>query len=253
MDGKKEAHTSLAGLSVEVYLSEVIKLLVFDLDGTLADTANDLAAAVNHAIAHAGHSPLPLDTIIGFLGDGARTLITRSLMASGDGDASSDEIDGSLEAFLEFYRDNCLAETRPYPGVLASLQMLAGMRKAVLTNKPDEPARKIVAGLGMAGHFTRLVGGDNPFGKKPDPGALRQIMEAEGVSAQETLMIGDGLQDLRVAKRAGTHFLGFTGGMAPAEALVRENPESVFASMDALPRSIAALEARIGAQAGDRP
>jgi phosphoglycolate phosphatase len=231
----------------------VIKLLVFDLDGTLADTGKDLAASVNHAIAQAGHSPLPLGTVIEFLGDGARTLIARSLMASGDGNASGDEIDGALEAFLEYYRDHCLQETRLYPGMLEALEQLPSLRKAVLTNKPDGPARKIIAGLGLAGYFARVVGGDNPFGKKPDPGALRQIMEAERVSPQETIMIGDGLQDLHVAKRAGAHFLGFLGGMNPGKVLLRENPESVFESMQALPRALAGLQERLAATAGGRP
>jgi phosphoglycolate phosphatase len=252
VDGQKEAHTSLAGSTIEVYLSSVIKLLVFDLDGTLADTSKDLAASVNHAIAQAGHSPLPLDTVIDFLGDGARTLIARSLMASGDGEASGDEIDGALEAFLEQYRDHCLQETRLYPGMLAALEQMPLLRKAVLTNKPDEPARKILAGLGLAGHFARVVGGDNPFGKKPDPGALRQIMEAEGASPPATVMIGDGLQDLNVAKRAGTHFMGFLGGLSPREALLRENPEFVFESMQALPQALAALQARLAATSGSR-
>src|SRR3954463_1494275 len=79
---------SLAGPLEEVYLSKVLKLLVFDLDGTLADTSHDLAVSVNHALSRAGHSPLPLGTVVGFLGDGARTLITRSLMASGNGETS---------------------------------------------------------------------------------------------------------------------------------------------------------------------
>jgi phosphoglycolate phosphatase len=252
VDGKKEAHRSLVGLSVEVYLSKVIKLLVFDLDGTLADTGNDLADSVNHAIAQAGHSPLPLDTVIGFLGDGACTLITRSLMASGDGTASPEEIDGALEAFLDYYRAHCLKETRLYPGVKESLARLSGLAKAILTNKPDEPARKVVEGLGLSGHFPTLVGGDNPFGKKPDPGALRHIMEAAGVSPEETLMIGDGVQDLRVAKRAGTHFLGFTGGMAPEEILRTEAPESVFPDMAGLPQAIEALNATLAGEPGAR-
>ncbi|MEO7423636.1 MAG: HAD-IA family hydrolase [Fibrobacteria bacterium] len=230
----------------------MIKLLVFDLDGTLADTGKDLAASVNHAIAQAGHSPLPLGTVIDFLGDGARTLIARSLMASGDGNASGDEIDGALEAFLEYYRDHCLKDTRLYPGMLEALEQLPSLRKAVLTNKPDEPARKIIAGLGLAGHFARVVGGDNPFGKKPDPGALRQIMETERVSPQETIMIGDGLQDLLVAKRAGAHFLGFLSGLNPGKVLLRENPEFVLESMQALPRTLAGLQERLAATAGGR-
>jgi phosphoglycolate phosphatase len=228
----------------------VLKLLVFDLDGTLADTSHDLAVSVNHALTHEGHSPLPLGTVVGFLGDGARTLIMRSLMASGNGETSPGEIDDALESFLENYSEHCLGETKPYPGLVDSLKALGGLRKVVLTNKPDAPAHKVMEGLGLAPYFKRIVGGDNPFGKKPEPGALWEIMEMEGVSAAETVVIGDGVQDHQVAKRAGTHFLGFIGGLAPKEALLKEKPEASIAAMSELPAAISAINARIGSGKG---
>ncbi len=222
----------------------MIKLLVFDLDGTLADTRKDLAASVNAALSQLGSSPLPLESIIAFLGDGARNLLMRSIMAAGDGQASNAEIESGVEAFLEHYREHCLAETRAYPGLTESLGRLGRFRKAVLTNKHGEPARKILAGLGLAPHFTQVLGGDNPYGLKPDPEAMRKIMETEGVAPQETLLIGDGVQDLRTARRAGSHFLGFLGGMAPRAMMLAEHPEAVFEDMRGLVEAIAAVEAR---------
>lgn len=225
----------------------MLKLLVFDLDGTLADTSHDLAVSVNNALGRAGHSPLPLATVVGFLGDGARTLITRSLMASADGETSAGEIDDALAAFLEYYRDHCLIKTHLYPGVDSSLAALASYRKTVLTNKPEAAAKKVLSGLGLASRFIRIVGGDNPFGAKPEPGALWRMMEQEGVEPGETLMIGDGLQDFTLAKRAGTRFLGFTGGLAPAQALIKAEPEAVLGDMADLARAVADLAAGIGA------
>jgi phosphoglycolate phosphatase len=231
---------------VEVYLSKVLKLLVFDLDGTLADTRMDLARSVNHALASLGHTPLALETVVGFVGDGARNLLLRSLVAvgaAGEGKTGAVEIDAAVAAFLKHYQAHCLGETAAYPGVPDSLERLGGYRKAVLTNKPEAPARAILAGLGLASHFSQILGGDNPHGQKPDPAALRHIMRAEGVLPEETLMIGDGIQDLRAARRAGCRFLAFLGGMGSVSDMLAENPETTFTDMRRLPETVAAVAA----------
>lgn len=238
----------------------MLKLLVFDLDGTLADTRRDLAASVNAALAAIGRAPLPVETIVGFVGDGARNLLTRSLAAAleaeGNPPASATApatVDAALEAFLAHYREHCLIETRAYPGLAQALDRLSGYRKAVLTNKPGAPAARILKGLGMSGHFGHVFGGDNPFGQKPDPAALRKLMELESARPEETVMIGDGVQDLRAARRAGARFLGYLDGMGPPAALLAEGAEATFASMAELPAAVAALEAKGLAAAGGRP
>lgn len=245
---------------VEVYLSRVLKLLVFDLDGTLADTRHDLALSVNHALRASGRAPLPLSAVIGFVGDGARNLIQRSLAAASlgaaargadaVGAAADDPVDAALNTFLEHYAAHCLVETAAYSGVKASLDKLTGYAKAVLTNKPAAPARTILAGLGLADHFRLVLGGDNPHGPKPDPAGLVHIMAAEKAAPEETVLIGDGIQDLRAARNAGAHFLGFLGGMGSAEALRSENPEAVFEDMNRLPEALAALEAKLKTSGG---
>jgi phosphoglycolate phosphatase len=241
------------------YLSRVLKLLVFDLDGTLADTRRDLAASVNAALAALGRSALPVDTVVGFVGDGARNLLTRSLTAAGEGQASTATLDAAMEAFLAHYREHCLIETRAYPGLEQALERLSHYRKSVLTNKPVAPAIRILEGLGLAQHFGQVFGGDNPYGQKPDPAALRRLMELAGARPEETLMIGDGVQDLRAARRAGTRFLGYLEGMGPRAALLggggagAEGAEATFAAMAELPAAIAALEnGGAAAAAGDR-
>ena len=152
-------------------------------------------------------------------------------------------MDAALEAFLAHYREHCLIETRAYPGLAQALDRLSGYRKAVLTNKPGAPAVRILAGLGLAAHFGHVFGGDNPYGQKPDPAALRKLMELEGARPEETLMIGDGVQDLRAARRAGARFLGYLEGMGPPQALLAEGAEATFATMAELPAAMAALEA----------
>jgi AHBA synthesis associated protein len=107
--------------------------------------------------------------------------------------------------------------------------------------------------LGLAHRFAHVFGGDNPYGQKPEPAALRKLMELEGARPEETVMIGDGVQDLRAARRAGTRFLGFLNGMAPRAALLAEGPEATFAEMAGLALAIADLETRAAAVSGDRP
>jgi phosphoglycolate phosphatase len=235
----------------EVYLSRVLKLLVFDLDGTLADTRHDLAMSVNHALQATGHGRIPLAAVSGFVGDGARNLIRRSLAAAVTGAVPEDEVEAALNSFLEHYAAHCLGETSAYPGVSSALDRLPGYAKAVLTNKPAAPARTILAGLKLASHFRMVLGGDNPHGRKPDPAGLMHIMATETAAPDETVLIGDGIQDLRAARNAKTHFLGFLGGIGSAAALRSENPEAVFEDMNRLPEALAALEARL-TTAGDR-
>lgn len=231
----------------------MLKLLVFDLDGTLADTRLDLAASVNAALAAVGLADLPLETIIGFVGDGARNLLTRSLSAAGMPEPVPSVLEAALAEFMAHYQRNCLIATTAYPGLEAALDRLSSYRMAVLTNKPGAPARAVLEGLGLASRFADVFGGDNPYGQKPDPAALRKLMDLGDALPGETVMIGDGVQDLRAARRAGTRFLGFLTGMAPRAALIAEGPEATFTEMAGLPRAIAELDARAATAAGVRP
>jgi len=235
---------SLVGARVEVYLSTVLKLLVFDLDGTLADTRMDLCNSVNHALEWSGRAPLPLPTVVSAIGDGARNLILRCLRASDGREPDDRDLDALLSAFLEHYRIYCLEHSSLYPGVENSLSRLSAYRKAVLTNKPLEPTLRILSGLGIDGFFGQVLGGDNPHGPKPDPAALRHILAAENVRPEEAAMIGDGTQDLQVARRAGVHFLAFLNGMGSRLALADQGIENGLESMADLPQALAALNSR---------
>jgi phosphoglycolate phosphatase len=197
-----------------------LKLLVFDLDGTLIDSAQDLCNSVNAALGEFGRGPLPDPAIAGFVGNGAPLLIRRSL-AMADGVSLEQVDEKSLEDvyafFLKYYREHKLDFTYAYEGVLEALAALKELHDvpggtprimAVLTNKPVRPARGICEGLGMADYFLHIYGGDSFPVKKPDPLGLRTLMEETSASPEETVMIGDSKVDVATARNAGAWSIG---------------------------------------------
>ena len=206
---------------------ERLKLLVFDLDGTLIDSAQDLCNSVNAALEQFGHSSLPDPAIASFVGNGAPMLMRRSLaMAGGVSPERVNEnlLAGAYEFFLKYYREHKLDFTYAYDGVLEALAALKELHDApggtprimaVLTNKPVRPARGICEGLGMADYFLHIYGGDSFPMKKPDPLGLRTLMEETGASPEETVMIGDSQVDVETARNAGAWSIGCAFGFAP--------------------------------------
>jgi phosphoglycolate phosphatase len=215
-----------------------LKLLVFDLDGTLIDSAQDLCNSVNAALGEFGMNPLPDPAIAGFVGNGAPLLMRRSLaMASNSTleQVSEDLFSKAYAFFLQYYREHKLDFTYAYDGVLDALRALhelhdapegAARKMAVLTNKPVRPARGICEGLGLADYFLHIYGGDSFPVKKPDPFGLRSLMEETGALPEETVMIGDSKVDVETARNAGTWSLGCTFGFGP-QTLV-DNPPDVL-------------------------
>lgn len=248
VDGEEELH---AGRPWRLYyFYGVLKLLVFDLDGTLADTRLDLAASVNHALIASGRRALPVEQVVAQVGNGAERLIANCLATASASPSSvpdPDDVKKVLGLFLDHYKDHCLGDTVLYPGVAAALDALRGRAErsmAVLTNKPMAPTLKILDGLGLAGYFDRVVGGDTPYGRKPEAEGLKHIMAALKAGPAETALIGDGVQDAGAARKAGTFLIGFLGGIAPREAMLAQRPDAAFESMDRLPAAVADLEAR---------
>jgi phosphoglycolate phosphatase len=196
---------------------ETLRLLVFDLDGTLIDSRTDLANSVNAMLAHFGRPPQPEAVIATYIGDGAGMLVRRAL-----GDPVDEAfLNEALGRFLDYYREHKLDHTYVYAGVRESLEALrilpdgSARKMAVLSNKPVGPSRAICEALGLGPFFFRVYGGNSFPTKKPDPEGLNTIIREAGVTPAETLMIGDSDVDVLTARNAGAWVIGCRFGLAP--------------------------------------
>jgi phosphoglycolate phosphatase len=189
------------------------RLVVFDLDGTLIDSSRDLAAAVNAALRQvaAGTPALSDDEVRTFVGDGARVLVARSLARAG----LPHSVDEVLPVFLESYRGRLLETTRLFPGVAEALDALRGETLAVLSNKPGDMSRAILAGLGIASRFRSVLGAGDVPARKPDPAGLQRLMADTGTSPARTAIVGDSAVDVLTGRAAGVVTIGVTYGFAP--------------------------------------
>ena len=195
-----------------------IKLVIFDLDGTLIDSRLDLVHSVNAALRHIQRPELPDDVIASYVGDGAPILIQRAL-----GGEAVDEalVRKGLEFFLSYYREHKLDHTTVYPGIGEALAAIQGSsngvprKLAVLTNKPVNPSRAIVEALGLGKYFSQVYGG-NSFGtKKPDPEGARQLLAESKVRPEQAAIVGDSHVDVRTGRNAGLWTVGVNYGFAP--------------------------------------
>ncbi|HWZ77627.1 MAG TPA: HAD-IA family hydrolase [Candidatus Sulfotelmatobacter sp.] len=213
-----------------------IKLVIFDLDGTLIDSRLDLVHSVNAALRHIHRPELPEEVIASYVGDGAPILIQRAL-----GGEKVDEalVRKGLEFFLSYYREHKLDHTTVYPGIQEALGAIQssgnGMprKMAVLTNKPVNPSRAIVESLGLGQYFSQIYGGNSFSTKKPEPeGALKLVSEA-GVRPELAAIVGDSHVDIRTGRNAGLWTIAVTYGFAP-HTLEEEDPDVLVDSPEEL-------------------
>jgi phosphoglycolate phosphatase len=192
------------------------RVVIFDLDGTLIDSAHDIATAVNAMLRHlAPHKePLPLDRIVSFVGNGARLLLERAFAAA-EIEAASEE---QLPFFTECYKAHLLDETRLYPHIKDVLRQLAPRTLAVLSNKPGPLCREVLAGLGVADRFARIWGGGDVPQHKPDPEGLRRLIAELGATPAESVMVGDSDIDVHTGRAAGVATVGVTYGFDATSA-----------------------------------
>jgi len=195
-----------------------IKLVIFDLDGTLIDSRLDLVHSVNAALRHIGRQELPDDVIASYVGDGAPILIQRAL----GGEAVEDAIvRQGLQFFLSYYREHKLDHTTVYDGVKEALAVLQRTsngeprKMAVLSNKPVVPSRAIVEALGLGPFFVQIYGGNSFATKKPDPEGARRLLEEFKVRPEETVIVGDSHVDVETGRNAGLWTMGVSYGFAP--------------------------------------
>ena len=199
-----------------------LKLLIFDLDGTLVDSRIDLANSVNAMLRHYGKPELPNDVIASYIGNGAPMLVRRSL---GDPD-DENFVQEALLYFMAYYREHKLDTTYVYAGIKEALDLIARGRNgaspqvlppmmAVLSNKPVVPSQAIVDALGLAGYFFRVYGGNSFHTKKPDPAGVEALLQESGARADQTVIIGDSDVDIITARNAGAYSVGVTYGLSP--------------------------------------
>jgi phosphoglycolate phosphatase len=226
-----------------------IKLVIFDLDGTLIDSRLDLVHSVNAALRHIGRPELPDDVIASYVGDGAPILIQRAL-----GGETVDEavVRQGLQFFLTYYREHKLDHTTVYEGVHESLHAIQNSfrpapngnsqrqrtqrQMAVLSNKPVIPSRAIVEALGLGPFFTNIYGGNSFATKKPAPEGARKLLDEHGVRPEEAAIVGDSHVDVETGRNAGLWTVGVNYGFAPHTLL--ESPPDVL--VDA-PRELAEI------------
>jgi phosphoglycolate phosphatase len=191
-----------------------IRLLIFDLDGTLVDSRLDLTNSVNAMLRNFGRHELPCDVIASYVGDGAPMLVRRAL-----GDPDDDAfVQEALNYFLAYYREHKLDHTYVYPGVLPMLDEVrddGARRMAVLSNKPVGPSRAIVDALEMRRFFFEVFGGNSFHTKKPDPQGVFELLRLAEAEPHQAVIIGDSDIDVLTATNAGIYSLGVTYGFAP--------------------------------------
>lgn len=209
-------------------------MVVFDLDGTLIDSAHDLALSVSELVQTFGAPPLTHDEVIAMVGEGAPVLVARALARVGLPPATP----GALERFPTIYNRRLLDHTAPYEGIHEVLAMLVTTGPlAVLTNKPTAPTETILRQLGLRGYFSAVIGGDGPYPPKPHPDGLRALMQ-QGTGL--TVMVGDSPADAGTAVAAGCPFVlaayGFGGGKfagpLPAGTRVAAHPRDLVSIAD---------------------
>jgi phosphoglycolate phosphatase len=217
------------------------RAVCLDLDGTLIDSAPDLAAALNRRLAACGLAPLPLASVKRMIGDGARMLLSRGFAAAGR-PLDDDALAAELALFIPDYEAHALDLTRPFPGVEAALERLAGagFTLAVVTNKPEGPTRSILRRLGLDHRFATVAGGDSFPVRKPDPGHLTGALARLGIPARDAVMVGDHRNDLLAARGAGARAIYATFGYGEEDHRAL-GAAAAIDRFDALPEAVAAL------------
>lgn len=214
-------------------------IIVFDLDGTLIDSARDIADSISELVEGYGVPPLPLDDVVTMVGEGAPILVRRALQRSG----ISPPPDEALRGFMKIYDRRKMDHTAPYPGVVETLSVVVRHGPlAVLTNKPLGPSIGLLEALGLRGFFSKVIGGDSEYGRKPEPAGLLSLQSL--APGEQLVMIGDSPADWKASVNANVPFVfarfGFGaakfGDEPPATDLVIDHPRELVGVLSRISR-----------------
>jgi phosphoglycolate phosphatase len=217
------------------------RIVAFDLDGTLVDTAPDLISALNYVLDREGLAPLPLKTARNMIGAGARKLIERGLEAGGR-TVTPDELTRLMADFIDYYAEHIADTSRPFEGLEASLDELEknGFRFAVCTNKLEWLSKLLLDRLGLSARFAAICGADTFGVSKPDPTILRETVARAGGTLSGTIMVGDAGPDVGVARRAGVPVIGVEFGYTDVP-IAELKPDRLIGHMKDLPTAVKSL------------
>ena len=219
--------------------SSAVALISFDLDGTLVDTAGEIAEAVNRALDDAGLPRRSLEEITGLIGKGARELMLRllaSVLPAPPFSKPQRQVDALLASFERHYGDTAGRFARPYAGCAETLARLrsSGLQLVCVTNKEQRHAERVLEATGLARHFDLLVGGDTLAVKKPDAGVLHHVLARYGVPAETAAHVGDSAIDVECARRAGVAAWALPHGYNAGVPIANAHPDRLFADLPAV-------------------
>ncbi len=217
------------------------RIIVFDLDGTLVDTAPDLINALNHVLDREGLPPVPLHSARNMIGAGARKLIERGLELEGRS-ASAEDISRLTADFIDYYAAHIADASRPFEGLESALDDLQslGYRFAVCTNKLEWLSKLLLEQLGLSSRFSAICGADTFGISKPDPVILQQTVARAGGHLASSIMVGDAGPDIGVARRAGIPVIGVEFGYT-AVPIAELSPDRLIGHMRELPAAVQSL------------
>ena len=205
-----------------------IRLIIFDLDGTLVDTLEDIAHSVNFTLGRLGRPLLHLDTVRQYVGDGLEMLLTRAL------GGQRDLLEEAKGIYMVHQKKNLIVNSRLYPGVVETLEFFRSLPLTVVTNKTLEFSEPLLEQLGIRPYFRTIIGADSGLPLKPAPDAFLSIMGSLAVPKEQTVVVGDGITDIRAGKAAGITTCAVTYGFRSETELRIAGPDHIIGKMTGL-------------------
>ncbi len=196
------------------------RLFLYDLDGTLVDTKDDITQAANHMLNQMGAAPLSREEVCRFVGVGLKTLVASCLKTQ-----DPKRIEEGSRIYRAFYAHHLLDKSRLYLGAHQTLEYFKDRKQVVITNKPNPFSREILEGLGVAHYFLEIIAGDAEYPRKPDPSAILAVMKESGIPPQEALFIGDSPIDVQTGRNAGVTTVIITHGFSDGAEISVSQPD----------------------------